>query len=125
NKIRNWFKKERREESIAKGQEMIEASLKKQGFDPATVLNSERPKEVADKFNFPDETDMFAAVGYGGISAAQVVNRLTEGLRQEEEKPLVLPDVKAMPTRRRRLGDGVRVKGVDNLLVRLSRCCNP
>ncbi|OYD08870.1 RelA/SpoT family protein [Paludifilum halophilum] len=125
NKIRNWFKKERREESVSKGQEMIESALKKQDFDPGNILNGDRVKEVANKFNFPDETDMFAAVGYGGISASQVVNRLTEGMRTDEEKPLVLPDVKAMPKRRKKPGYGVRVKGVDNLLVRLSRCCNP
>ncbi|PTX58256.1 GTP pyrophosphokinase [Melghirimyces profundicolus] len=125
NKIRNWFKKEQREESVAKGREAIETALKKQDFDPASVLSSDRVKEVANTFNFPDEDDMYAAVGYGGISPAQVVNRLTEGLRPEEEKPLVLPDVKAMPTRRKRVGHGVRVRGVDNLLVRLSRCCNP
>ncbi|MFC4076874.1 RelA/SpoT family protein [Salinithrix halophila] len=123
-KIRNWFKKERREESVAKGQEMIESALKKQDYDSSQILNSDRVKEVASKFNFPDETDMYAAVGYGGISTAQVVNRLTEGLRPEEEKPLVLPDVKSMPAPRR-TGYGVQVKGVDNLLVRLSRCCNP
>ncbi|SDW67178.1 GTP pyrophosphokinase [Marininema mesophilum] len=123
NKIRNWFKKERREESIAKGQEMVEALLKKRDFDPSEVLSTERLKEVAAKFNFQDETDMYAAVGYGGISTTQVFNRLTEGLRSEEVKPPVLPDVKSMPTRRRT--GGVKVKGVDNLLVRLSRCCNP
>jgi GTP diphosphokinase / guanosine-3',5'-bis(diphosphate) 3'-diphosphatase len=69
---------------------------------------------------------MYAAVGYGGISTAQVVNKLTEGLKQEEDAaPVVLPEVKNMPTQRRKMAQGVRVKGVDNLLVRLSRCCNP
>ncbi|PTM59686.1 RelA/SpoT family protein [Desmospora activa] len=126
NKIRNWFKKERREESVAKGQEMLDAALKKQDVDGAGLLSGERAKEVAQQFNFPEVEDMFAAVGYGGISPAQVVNRLTEGLQTEEEKPFVLPDVKAMPSRHRnRNGFGVKVKGVDNLLVRLSRCCNP
>jgi GTP pyrophosphokinase len=126
NKIRSWFKKERREESTAKGQEMLEAALKKQEIDAAGLLSGDKVKEVAHQFNFPEVEDMFAAVGYGGLSPAQVVNRLTEDLRKEEEKPLVLPDVKAMPSRRRKQhGYGVKVRGVDNLLVRLSRCCNP
>ncbi len=124
-KIRNWFKKERREESVAKGQEMIESALKKQDYDPSSVMGGDRVQKVAHNFNFSDETDMYAAVGYGGLSTQQVVNRLTEGMRLEEEPPLVLPDVKAMPTRRKQLDHGVRVKGVDNLLVRLSRCCHP
>lgn len=126
NKIRNWFKKEQREESIAKGQEMLEAALKKQDVDGTGLLSGDRVKEVARQFNFPEVEDMFAAVGYGGISPAQVVNRLTQGLQTEEEKPFVLPDVKVIPSRRHnRNGLGVKVKGVDNLLVRLSRCCNP
>jgi GTP pyrophosphokinase len=126
NKIRSWFKKQRREESVAKGQEMIEALLKKHDFNPSEVLTAERLKETAAKFNFQDDEDMYAAVGYGGISTAQVVNKLTEGLKQEEDAaPVVLPEVKNMPTQRRKVAQGVRVKGVDNLLVRLSRCCNP
>lgn len=124
NKIRNWFKKQGREESVAKGREMVETLLKKQDIDPPEVLNGERDKEVASKFNFPEAEDMYAAVGYGGISAAQVVNRLVEGIKQGEEKPVVLPEVKALP-RHRRHSQGVRIKGLDNLLVRLSRCCNP
>jgi GTP pyrophosphokinase len=123
NKIRNWFKKQRREESIAKGREMVEALLKKHDFNVAEVLTPERIAEVTNKFNFQDEDDLFAAVGYGGISTAQVVHRLTDGLK--EEKPVVFPDVKALPRRNRKLDHGVRVKGVDNVLIRLSRCCNP
>ncbi|MCS1350245.1 bifunctional (p)ppGpp synthetase/guanosine-3',5'-bis(diphosphate) 3'-pyrophosphohydrolase [Mechercharimyces sp. CAU 1602] len=124
-KIRNWFKKQQREESVAKGKEMIEALLKKHDFHPSEVITSERLKVVADKFNFSDETDMYAAVGYGGITTAQVVTRLTQGLTPEEKKETItLPDMKAMPERRR-VSHGVQVIGVSNLLVRLSRCCNP
>lgn len=122
-KIRNWFKKQRREESIEKGKEMVEALLKKHEFDVDEVLTPDRIAEATQKFNFQDEDDMFAAVGYGGISTAQVVHRLTDGLKTES--PIVLPEVKAMPKRNRKMDQGVRVKGVDNVLVRLSRCCNP
>ncbi|GAA5344296.1 GTP pyrophosphokinase [Planifilum fimeticola] len=125
NKIRNWFKKQRREESVAKGREMIENLLRKHDFNASEVLTDERVEEVARKFNFPDEEDMYAAVGYGGISAAQVVHRLIEGLKPEPEEPILLPEVKELPRPSRRPAHGVRVKGVDNLLVRLSRCCNP
>jgi guanosine-3',5'-bis(diphosphate) 3'-pyrophosphohydrolase len=124
NKIRSWFKKQRREESIAKGREMVEQLLKKHDFDVSEVLTSDRIAEVARKFNFQDADDLFAAVGYGGISTAQVVHRLTDGLKEPEE-PVVLPEVKSLPRRSRRADFGVRVKGVDNLLIRLSRCCNP
>jgi GTP diphosphokinase / guanosine-3',5'-bis(diphosphate) 3'-diphosphatase len=124
NKIRSWFKKQRREESIVKGREMVEALLKKHDFKVSEVLTNERIQEVTRKFNFQDPDDLFAAVGYGGITTAQVVNRLTDGLK-EEEQPVVLPDVKTMRRRNHKADQGVRVKGVDNLLIRLSRCCNP
>jgi GTP pyrophosphokinase len=123
-KIRNWFKKQRREESVAKGREMVEALLKKHDFTVSDVLTSDRIEDVTKKFNFNEEEDLFAAVGYGGISTAQVVHRLTDGLK-EEQQPVVLPEVKALPIRKHKLEQGVRVKGVDNLLIRLSRCCNP
>jgi guanosine-3',5'-bis(diphosphate) 3'-pyrophosphohydrolase len=124
NKIRSWFKKQRREESIVKGREMVEALLKKHDFKVSEVLTNERIQEVTRKFNFQDPDDLFAAVGYGGITTAQVVNRLTDGLK-EEEQPVILPDVKTMRHRNHKADQGVRVKGVDNLLIRLSRCCNP
>ncbi|SFJ00746.1 RelA/SpoT family protein [Thermoflavimicrobium dichotomicum] len=123
NKIRSWFKKQQREESVTKGKEMIEALLKKHEYNVEEVLVPERIAEVTKKFNFQDEDDMYAAVGYGGISASQVVHRLTDGLKNEE--PVVLPKVKTLPKKYPRSNVGVRVKGVDNLLIRLSRCCNP
>jgi len=122
-KIRSWFKKQRREESIAKGREMIETLLKKHDFKVEEILTNERIADVANKLNFHDAEDLFAAVGYGGISTAQVVNRLTDGLK--EEKPIIIPEGTKLPKRSRKADQGVRVKGVENLLIRLSRCCNP
>ena len=125
-KIRNWFKKERREENVLKGQEAVEREIKKQGYDVESVLTEEGIHEVARKFNFSGEEDMMAAVGYGGITAAQIVTRLTEKFRKDEPSVKALPDVKDAPKQEKtKLAQGVRVKGVDNLLVRFSRCCNP
>lgn len=122
NKIRSWFKSQRKEESAIKGKEMIEALLKKHEYDVNEVMKADKISEVCKRFNFPNSDEMLAAVGYGGISTAQVVHRLTEGIR-ESEAP-VLPESKP-PTRRRRVDVGVRVVGVENVLVRLSRCCHP
>ncbi|WP_425423362.1 RelA/SpoT family protein [Shimazuella kribbensis] len=124
NKIRSWFKTQRREESIIKGKEMVEALLKKHDYDINEAMKSEKMTEVCKRFNFPNADEMLAAVGYGGISTAQVVHRLTSGMR--EELPPIIPEQIKNPTqRRRRLDVGVRVIGVDNVLVRLSRCCYP
>ncbi|WP_202080180.1 RelA/SpoT family protein [Caldalkalibacillus salinus] len=125
-KIKQFFKKEKREESIEKGREMIEAEIRKHGYDIKKVLTDENIQRVSKKFNFAGQEDMFAAVGYGGITAAQITTRLTDHVRKEkqEEEPIQIPEVKPT-TKRKKLDYGVRVKGVDNLLVRFSKCCNP
>lgn len=78
NKIKQFFKKERRDENVQKGREAIERELKSQEFNPKEILIDENIKSTADKFSFSGEEDMFAAVGYNGISAKQVVTRLTD-----------------------------------------------
>ncbi|GAK05258.1 LOW QUALITY PROTEIN: GTP pyrophosphokinase [Geomicrobium sp. JCM 19037] len=130
NKIKQFFKKERRDENVQKGREAIERELKSQEFSPKEILIGRICKKQADKFSFAGEEDMFAAVGYNGISAKQVVTRLTDKKRQEneqQEKKTVTEAVKEIstPVRTRKSGAGVSVKGVDNLLIRLSKCCNP
>ncbi|GIP31421.1 bifunctional (p)ppGpp synthetase/guanosine-3',5'-bis(diphosphate) 3'-pyrophosphohydrolase [Paenibacillus sp. J2TS4] len=128
-KIKQWFKKEKREENINKGREAIERELKRLAIDPAVWMTDDKMLEVAGKFNFNDIEDMLSAIGFGGITAAQIVTRLTEKLRKEESAPLQLTheikEVKSAPEKKNRPTHGVRVKGVDNLLVRFARCCNP
>ncbi|MBN6186474.1 bifunctional (p)ppGpp synthetase/guanosine-3',5'-bis(diphosphate) 3'-pyrophosphohydrolase [Aneurinibacillus sp. BA2021] len=126
NKIKQWFKKEKREENVAKGREMIESELRRNNFEPKEVMTAENIQEVANKFNFQGEEDMFAAVGYGGITGAQIATRLTDKLRKErEEMQSNVTEIKQDPPRRKRPDQGVSVRGVDNLLIRFSRCCNP
>ncbi|MDU0155452.1 GTP diphosphokinase [Bacillus cabrialesii] len=130
-KIRQFFKKQRREENVEKGRELVEKEIKNLDFEVKDVLTPENIQKVADKFNFSNEEDMYAAVGYNGITALQVANRLTEKERkqrdQEEQEKIVqevTAESKPYPQGRKREA-GVRVKGIDNLLVRLSKCCNP
>jgi guanosine-3',5'-bis(diphosphate) 3'-pyrophosphohydrolase len=125
-KIKQFYKKEKREESIEKGKELVEIEIKKHGYDLKKVLTEDNIHYVASKFNFSGEEDMFAAVGYGGITASQITTRLTDKFRKErkEEEAIQIPEVKPS-TKRKKLDHGVRVKGVDNLLIRFSRCCNP
>ncbi|WP_096440394.1 RelA/SpoT family protein [Alteribacter populi] len=131
NKIRQWFKKERREENVEKGKDMVEREIGRKGYDQKDVLTHENINRVANKFNFGTEEDMYAAVGYNGITAAQIVTRLTDNIRKqqdEEQDNLTLSeaveDLKTYNTSKK-TSVGVRVKGIDNLLIRLSRCCNP
>ncbi|MFI8493257.1 RelA/SpoT family protein [Peribacillus butanolivorans] len=131
NKIRQFFKKQRREENIEKGKELVEKEIRIMEFDLKEILTSENIKRVSDKFNFLNEEDMYAAVGYNGITALQVVNRLTEKWRkqkmveQEADISEAVADLKTFPNSSKKRDSGVRVPGIENLLIRLSRCCNP
>lgn len=130
NKIRAFFKKQRREENIEKGKELVEKEIKAMEFDIKEIMTTENLKRVAEKFNISNEDDMFAAVGYNGITALQVANRLTEKQRKKKEREQepdiqgAVSELKAFPSTKKR-DSGVRVPGIDNLLIRLSRCCNP
>ncbi|WP_144473980.1 RelA/SpoT family protein [Bacillus pumilus] len=129
-KIRQFFKKQRREENVEKGRELVEKEIKNLEFDVKDILTAENLQKVADKFNFSNEEDMYAAVGYNGITALQVANRLTEKERKQrdqEEQEKTVQEVTEEPKtyHGKKREAGVRVKGIDNLLVRLSKCCNP
>ncbi len=128
NKIKQFFKKHLREENIIKGKDLVEKEIKAQDFDSKDVLSTENIKRVLDKLNFTNEEDLYAAVGVGGITAQQLVNRLAEKKRREREQEEALEKLaKEMqnPTTKKRTDSGVMVKGIDNLLIRLSRCCTP
>ncbi|MFP3918159.1 bifunctional (p)ppGpp synthetase/guanosine-3',5'-bis(diphosphate) 3'-pyrophosphohydrolase [Lysinibacillus telephonicus] len=128
-KIKQFFKKHLREENVVKGKELIEKEIKSQDFDSKEVLSPANMKRVLDKLNYTNEEDLFAAVGVGGITAQQIVNRLAEKKRREREQEEALEKiVKEMQnpsTKKRKTESGVIVKGIDNLLIRLSRCCTP
>ncbi|WP_075982415.1 RelA/SpoT family protein [Bacillus massilinigeriensis] len=129
-KIRQFFKKQRKEENVEKGRELVEKEIRNMDFDIKEILTADNIKRVAEKFNFANEEDMYAAVGYNGITALQVANRLTEKWRKKRDLEQVstiknaVSELKTYPQTKKR-ESGVRVAGIDNLLIRLSRCCNP
>lgn len=130
NKIRQYFKKQRRDENIEKGKEQVEKEIRNMDFDLKEILTNDNLKRVAEKFNFANIEDMYAAVGYNGVTALQVANRLTEKWRKQrdlEQTSIIsnaVTELKSFPPTKKR-ESGVRVSGIDNLLIRLSRCCNP
>lgn len=132
NKIKQFFKKQRREENLERGKDLVEEEIKELGFDPAEILTKENLQNAAKKFNFTSEEDMYVAVGFGGITAAQIATRLTEKFRKQKQEMIdnetlleTFAETKQPRIRPRKSDSGVRVKGVDNLLIRLSKCCNP
>jgi GTP diphosphokinase / guanosine-3',5'-bis(diphosphate) 3'-diphosphatase len=118
-KIRQWFKRKDRDENIVHGRESLERELRRLARTSMSVVGPDRLSEVAKQYNFDSNDDFFAAVGYGAISAQQVVMRL--GVVDDGQ--IALPTV-APQTQIARTG-GVRVKGVGDLLVRFTKCCHP
>jgi len=131
-KIRQWFKKGRRDESIVKGKDILERELKKQGLE-LDHDKSEILLEMVKKFNFLTLDDIYVAICDGVLNAGNLVNKLK--LKEEEAKPEIFSSLEAeaqaiaadtKPTAGwGKTTKGIRMKGVDNLLVRLSHCCNP
>jgi len=117
-KIKQWFKKEAREENVARGRELLEKELRRIGI---ALVKPERLRELAPTFNLAGEEDLLAAVGNGDLSLLQVVQALRGEPAAPERAPAVAPPAvpKAPPSR------GVRVRGADNVLMRFSRCCTP
>ncbi len=129
-KIKQWFKKEKREENVEKGRDMLEREIKRLGLEVSEWTTDDKLMEAARKFAFNDIEDMLSAVGFGGITAAQICTKVTEKLRKEQEEANQLELTSEMKEikpaeKRSRPTNGVRVKGIDNLLVRFARCCNP
>src|SRR5690606_25514467 len=128
NKIKQFFKKQLREDNGQKGRDLIEKEIKSQEFPVKEVLTNENIKRVCEKFNFAGEDAMYAAVGFNGITAQQVVNRLAEKMRKkrEQEEPIekITVEMKSN-TPKKQTESGVIVRGIDNMMIRLSKCCNP
>lgn len=127
NKIKQFFKKQRREENIVKGKEAVEQEIRAFDLDPREVLTEENLNRVMQKFNFTSAEDMYAAVGYQGITAASIATRLTDKIREREEKEQQPEKVikESAQKETRKWDSGVKVKDIDNLLIRIAKCCNP
>ncbi|MBA2316072.1 MAG: bifunctional (p)ppGpp synthetase/guanosine-3',5'-bis(diphosphate) 3'-pyrophosphohydrolase [Chloroflexi bacterium] len=118
-KIRQWFKRKDRDENIVHGRESLERELRRLARTSVGAVGQDRLLEVARQYNFDTPDDFYAAVGYGAISAQQVVMRLGVVDDGHTALPTVAPA--SLPART----GGVRVKGVGDLLVRFAKCCHP
>ncbi len=131
NKINQWFKKEKREENIIRGKEMIEKELKKQGFTYNQLFKPEWIELVLRKYNFSSLEDLYAGIGYGAMTTNKVLTKLKDEFKKTlkpEELEQILENIaqnKNEKKKKRVPESGIVVKGIDNCLVRLSRCCNP
>jgi GTP pyrophosphokinase len=125
-KIRGWFKRERRDENIIKGKEVMEKEIRKLHLEPHLLLKDQFLEEVGKKYNLLTAEDVYAAVGYGGVSFQQIISRVRDEYRKKYGEEKELPPVEIKPWKgASQVSQGVRVQDIDNLLVRLSKCCNP
>ena len=135
NKIKRFFKLQDRDENIIKGRELLEKQITELGFNFKDFMTKQGMKDIAARFNFGTEEDLFAAIGFGEISYQTVANKMTDKARKEIEDQKVVETAfektttqgqkKESQKMKIRHEGGVIIEGVDNLLIRLSRCCNP
>jgi GTP diphosphokinase / guanosine-3',5'-bis(diphosphate) 3'-diphosphatase len=119
-KINQWLKVEERTRSIELGRELFEREAKKYRLNAATLIAGDDMDRAASDLGYPTADDVLAAVGYGKASVHQLLNKLAPGATLETvERP------KAVPGTRPKTEQGVRIRGVDDLLVRFAKCCNP
>lgn len=128
NKIRQWFKREKREEYISKGKELLEKELKRQGLDVIQGMKIERLNNISKKLGFNNAEDLLAASGGGSVTSLQIVIKLKDEF--EKLAPHITTEELITSKESRRHpsspnSKGVRIKGVDNVLIRFGRCCNP
>lgn len=158
-KITTWFKRERRDDNIIRGRELLEREIKKTGIPSSTLLQKDYLTQVLKRYSLHSVDDMYAALGYGGLYAGRIVPRLRDAylrdISDEEraklgyiltsrgqliknpnqnlteaklagEQPAPIPTARTTRKKKKKKPDvPVQVKGLDNALVKLSKCCNP
>ena len=134
-KIKQWFKKERREENIARGKEMFEAELRNKGLRMDDITGEDILPQLLKKVSYTSLDEMYAAIGYGGMAATRAVNRIKDEFARQQhavDKRTVLDKVTEAAERREQMAKkagkpvhGILVEGLDNCLIKFSRCCTP
>jgi GTP diphosphokinase / guanosine-3',5'-bis(diphosphate) 3'-diphosphatase len=123
-KIKQWFRKERREENVLAGQEALEQELARAGLRP-DAARGELIERIAARLNYATPTDLFAAIGFGDASAQSVANRVRDEVKHDNVVDFTKIGRKPALRKSVRHSSGVRIAGVDDVLVRLSKCCSP
>ena len=131
-KIRQWFKKERREENIQQGREMFDSELRRLGLTTAYLNEEEIVATALKRLSFGTLDDMYAAIGYGGLTSVRAANRFKDEIAraaQQQNHKTALDKLNEAAERRSarnvKAMQGVLVEGIDNCLIRFSRCCTP
>ncbi|MFI9722310.1 RelA/SpoT family protein [Streptomyces sp. NPDC052396] len=128
NKIRAWFSKERRDEAIEQGKDAIARAMRKQNLPIQRILTGDSLVTLAHEMRYPDISSLYAAIGEGHVAAQGVVQKLVQALGGEDAATEDIEESAPIRTRAKRRSSadpGVVVKGVDDVWVKLARCCTP
>ena len=129
NKINGWFKKAEKSENIEKGKDLIEKEIKRIGMSHVELFKQEYIDAMLDRYKYKNLEDMYAAVGFGANSAVKVIARMLQEYRKEHQEENVEEKIeelrKQKESKQKPSSSGVVVEGIDNCLVKLSKCCNP
>ena len=132
NKIRNWFKRENKEENIEKGLEALEREAKRLNYNWKALCADSRIQQVVKQLKSGTEDEMYAACGYGGIPVSTVLLRLVELYKKSKEHEdarktteQIIEKLKVQGSKKAKNGTGILVKGEPGVMVRMAKCCNP
>ncbi len=124
-KINQWLKNERRDENIIHGKEILEKEAKRLNIPFSRLFREEWLTPVYKKYTLGGIEDLYASVGYGGLSSQKIIMRLREEYIREQKKNEPVSKKTTHAVRKKINTTGIEVKGIDNCLIRLSKCCNP
>ena len=129
NRILSWFKKAEREDNIVKGRDLIEKEIKRIGMSQNELYKQEYVNAALNRYKFATIDDMYASVGFGAISPSKIISRMLEEYMKEHKELNIDEKIeelsKAKKINKKASDNGIVVKGIDNCLVKLSKCCNP
>ena len=129
NRIKTWFKKAQKAENIEKGKELIEKELKRIGLSHAELFKNEYIDPMLEKYRYKNVDEMYAAVGFGANSSVKVIAKMLQEYRKEHQEEDIEKKIEELKKSKQKkptsASSGVIVKGIDNCLVKLSKCCNP
>ncbi|TAN23747.1 MAG: bifunctional (p)ppGpp synthetase/guanosine-3',5'-bis(diphosphate) 3'-pyrophosphohydrolase [Actinomycetota bacterium] len=126
NKIRQWFSRERREDAIETGKDELSKAMRKENLPLQKLSTSEPISHISDALGYSDLDSLYAAIGQGHVSAKAVAQRLVRDLRGDDgEEQLPSTVTTSRSFHRKRKGAGVYVEGLDDVMIRLSKCCSP
>jgi len=129
NKILAWFKKTQRAENIEKGKTLIEKEIKRIGISYSKIFKNEYVQIALDRYKFNSIEDMYSAIGFGAISATKIIAKMLEAYKKDNPDEFIEQTLEELSKEKSKKVSpskvGIVVKGIDNCLVRLSKCCNP